>query len=210
MLIDPPTREARPIPDAAMQAARDLIIELPEHGRPRTIDLGSPRLDVAYEALSARLTDDDSDPMSRRMEWTVRAAECDQHGWLSDARDMMFGAPRRMDSKAVAAAMREGRMGPMTFSGGDGRRFGWASLETRSLKVSQPRVGDRLCLIGGEIGLLPKVRHSRRWVFNLTTGALASLSDNVNIVLDLDARRSIEIPPEHRSRLERRYAPEFA
>jgi hypothetical protein len=47
-------------------------------------------------------------------------------------------------------------------------------------------------------------------VFNGATGELMTLNDNVNIALDLDARRSIEIPPEFRSRLELRHVPEFA
>jgi hypothetical protein len=47
-------------------------------------------------------------------------------------------------------------------------------------------------------------------MFNTTTGALVSLNDNVNIALDLDARRSIEIPPKFRQQLEARHVPEFA
>ena len=54
------------------------------------------------------------------------------------------------------------------------------------------------------------MRHSRRWIFNTTTGQLVSLNDNVSVALDLDARRSIQIPTKVRSQLERRHFPEFA
>ena len=67
-----------------------------------------------------------------------------------------------------------------------------------------------LASIGAEIGLAAKARHSRRWIFNVTTGDLVSLNDNVAVALDIDARKSIEIPPELRSGLERRHFPEFA
>ena len=97
----------------------------------------------------------------------------------------------------------------MTF-GDEGRRLGWASLETRMVRVSPARVGDTLCSIGAEISLHPKVRHSRRWLFNISTGQLVSQNDNVSIALDLDARRSIEIPSRIRSQLETRHVPEFA
>ena len=54
------------------------------------------------------------------------------------------------------------------------------------------------------------MRHSRRWLFNLTSGQLVSLNDNVSIALDLDARRAIDIPPSIRRQIEASYAPEFA
>jgi len=207
ILIDPATRVTRPIPDAAIAAARGALVELPEHGRPRTIDLAPPRLDLAYEELAERLGEDDLDPMSRRMERVIEAADVDEFGFLAENRDSMFGGLRAPPTGREAKEM---PFGPMTFASDDGRRFGWASMETRFVRISQPRAGDRLCSIGAEIGLHAKIRHSRRWVFNTTTGTLVTLNDNVNIALDLDARRSIEIPPEFRSRLELRHVPEFA
>jgi acyl-CoA thioester hydrolase len=213
VLVDPATRAPRPIPDAAVAAASAARIELPEHGRPRTIDPARrPRLDIAYADLAARLDDDASDPMSRRMERVIKPDECDEHGFQLDTQDAMFGglrAPPR-GREAMLAAMREGQWGPMTYTSQDGRRFGWATMEMRVVRVRQPRAGDRLVSIGAEIGLAAKTRHSRRWVFDAQSGALMMMNDNVNIALDLDARRSIEIPPEHRIGLERRHAPEFA
>jgi len=203
-LIDPATRAPLEIPAAAVAAARRAIVELPEYGRPRTVDLAPPRLDLAFEELAARLAEDDGDPMSRRVERLIEADECDAHGFLDDAQDAMFGMFRR------ARMGDEQTFGPMTFVSQAGQRLGWASMETRSVRIAQPRAGDRLCSIGAEIGLHAKVRHSRRWMFNVMTGALISMNDNVNVALDLDARRSIEIPAELRSQLQRRHVPEYA
>jgi len=202
-LIEPATRAARPIPPAALAAAEAAAIALPEHGRPRTIDLKPPRTDVSFDDLARRLTEDEADPMSRRVERVIGPEECDEHGFLADNQDMMFGFFRPPSPEQQKS------FGPMTFTSLAGHRLGWASMETRNVRLAQPRAGDRLCSLGAEIGLHGKVRHSRRWVFNTDTGALVALNDNVNVALDLDARRSIEIPPEIRDQLVRRHLPEL-
>jgi acyl-CoA thioester hydrolase len=203
-LTDRATGKAWPLDPATRAAAEAQAIELPEYGRPRTVDLGPPRLDLTFEAVAARLTDDPSDPMSRRSEWTVPAEACDEHGNLADNGALMFGGYRQPSDEEMR------RHGPMTFAGDDGHRLGWASLETRMVRVSNARAGDVLCSLGAEVGLYPKVRHQRRWLFNTTTGKLVSLNDNVSIALDLDARRSIEIPPSIKRQIEARHVPEFA
>lgn len=203
-LIDRATGGPAPMSGAALTAAQALTIELPEYGRPRTVDLAPPRLDLDFDIVAARLVDDPTDPMSRRSEWVVPAEDCDERGVLADTGSMMFGRGRMPSPEEMR------RHGPMTFIGDSGHRLGWASLETRMVRVSQARAGDTLCSIGAEIGLHAKVRHSRRWLFNRTSGQLVSLNDNVSIALDLDARRSIEIPPSLREKLEARHTPEFA
>jgi acyl-CoA thioester hydrolase len=195
--------ESLPLPAGVAERAEASRVELPEHGRPRTIDLAPPRLDLEFETIARRFAEDPSDPMSRRFEWTVEPDMCDEHGLLSDIGALMFGGWRPPKPEEMR------RHGPMTFDG-DGRRLGWASLETRTLRVSPARAGDRLSSIGAEIGLHRKVRHSRRWLFDVTTGRLVSLNDDVSVALDLDARRSIEIPASIRSSLEARHAAEFA
>ncbi len=203
-LIEPSTGEMLPLPAGVLRAAAAAMVALPDHGRARTIDLAAPRQDLAFEALADRLVDDPGDPMSRRSEWTVAAESCDEHGFLVDSGAMMFGGWRPPSAEEMR------RHGPMTFTGDEGHRLGWASLETRMVRMGQVRAGETLCSIGGEISLQPKVRHSRRWLFSATTGRLVSINDNVSIALDLDARRPIEIPPTIRGRLESRHVPEFA
>ena len=205
-LADRATRAPLALPDAVVAATAGLTTDLPPHGQARTVDLGAPRLDVTYEALAARLGGDFADPMSRRMERTIEAEACDAHGFLSDGEDFMFGMLRQ----ARPVEGKEPSWGPMTFITGEGHRVGWASLETRQMRFVQPRAGETICSIGAEIALLDKVRHSRRWVFNVTTGQVVSMNDNIAIALDLDARRPIAIPAELRGELEKRHVPEFA
>ena len=203
-LVERATRTAVPIPHAVIERALQAHVALPDYGGPRTVDLGSPRLDLAFDDLAARLTEDLQDPLSRRMERTIEAADCDAYGFLAEGQDAMFGGLRMPPRDGGAP------FGPMTFVSEEGHRLGWASMETRHLRLSQPRAGDVICSLGAEIGLGEKIRHSRRWVFNKGTGALISLNDNVNVALDLDARRSIVIPPKLRRQLEQRHVPEFA
>ena len=202
-LRDRATGVAAPLPVDARAAAEASRIELPEYGRPRTIDLKAPRLDLTYAAVASRVPED-GDPMSRRSEWTVAPETCDEHGNLADTGALMFGGWRQPSPEEMR------KHGPMTFVGDDGHRLGWASLETRMVRAGQARAGDVLSSIGAEVGLHAKVRHSRRWLFNVTSGQLVSLNDNVSIALDLDARRAIDIPPSIRRQIEASFAPEFA
>lgn len=202
-LSDRASGAAAPLPPEARRSAEPLRIELPDYGKPRTIDLKPPRLDLTYAAVAARIPED-GDPMSRRSEWTVAPEACDEHGNLADTGALMFGGWRQPSAEEMR------QHGPMTFVGDDGHRLGWASLETRMVRAGAARSGDRLASIGAEVGLHAKVRHSRRWLFNVTSGQLVSLNDNVSIALDLDARKAIDIPPSLRRQIEASYAPEFA
>jgi acyl-CoA thioester hydrolase len=203
-LADRASGETAPLAPSVVAEANARRIALPDHGRPRTIDMRPPRIDVDFAELSARLAEDPDDPMSRRSDWVVLPEACDEHGLLADVGAMMFGGFRM----PTAEEMR--RHGPMTFSTDEGHRVGWASLETRMIRVSPARAGDALTSLGAEIGLHAKVRHTRRWLFNTTTGRLVTVNDNVNIALDLDARRAIDIPASIRRSIEARHAPEFA
>lgn len=204
-LVSAATRAPIALPDDVLAAAARAMIALPEHGRPRTVDLGAPRLDVTFDAVADRLGDEIADPMSRRMERTIEAQDCDAYGFLSDAETFMFGQLR-----SLPRGEGEPAWGPMTFTTDEGHRFGWASMETRSMRFAQPRVGDTISSIGAEIGLHAKVRHSRRWIFNVTTGEVVAMNDNIALALDLDARRSIAIPAKLRTELEKRHLPELA
>jgi acyl-CoA thioester hydrolase len=203
-LTDRATGGPAPLPAETLKSAEAARIELPDYGRPRTIELSAPRLDLTYDAVAARISEEGSDPWSRRMKWPVPAEACDEHGNLVDTGALMFGGFRQPSAEEMR------KHGPMTFTGDDGHRLGWASLETRMVRVNQARAGDILSSISAEVGLHAKVRHSRRWLFNLTRGQLVSLNDNVSIALDLDARRAIDIPPSIRRQIEASYAPEFA
>lgn len=206
-LIQPETRTPFPLPAETLAAAGGLTTAIPEHGRPRSLTLDMPRLDVTWDDLASRLVELPSDPMGSRSERVIEPEACDLYGYLSDTEELMFGHVRPMP---LEPGKREQRWGPMTFRTEEGHHVGWASLETRQLRLAQPRAGDVIRSIGAELGLHDKVRHSRRWIFNVTRGEVVSMNDNIALALDLDARRPIPIPPKLRADLETRHLPEFA
>jgi acyl-CoA thioester hydrolase len=204
-LEDLVTRARVALPAEVLVRAQAARTELTEHGTPRSIKLDPPRLNVTLEAIEARVGDRPSGMMGAGMERVVEPEDCDDHGFLRPGEDLMFGARLR-------ARLQSGDrpFGPPTFVSDEGHRFAWAWMETRQVQVATPRAGDVLRAVGADVALQRKTRQSRRWIFNTTTGQLAGVDDTVGIALDLDARRSIEIPAKVRAELESRYLPEFA
>lgn len=199
-------RAERTLPGAVVARAQADTIALPDYGAPRTLDLDPPRLDLTLEAIEGRVADQrEINMMGGRFKRVVEADECDAHGFLEEGEHLMFPS-RRMEERRASGKP----FGPPTFTTDDGRRFGWAWMETRIVDVRRPRAGDVLRSTEADLGLGRKTRHARRWVFNLTRGELAGMEDTVAIALDLDARRAMEIPDALRARLERGHVPEFA
>jgi acyl-CoA thioester hydrolase len=199
------SRAHRPLPPEAVRLLQSAKVALPEYGAPRSIRLELPRLDLAFEHIEARAGEVFAGaPMGGRLERTIDPEDCDAYGFLRAGDDLMFGARRR-------AQIKQGRpFGPPTFVSDEGRSFAWALMETRVVKVATPRDGDVLRSVAVDIGLHRKTRHSRRWIYNATTKGFAGIDDSVSVALDLDARRSIEIPLKVRKELEGRYVPELA
>jgi acyl-CoA thioester hydrolase len=205
-LIDQATRTAVTLEEAVRQAARKAVVDLPEYGAPRGLQLTPPNLSVTLEDLTAKLGDQEVfGLMGGRGQREVTPEDCDEHGFLKPGVDLMFRGRHVEDQEREG-----GKFGPPTFVSDEGHRFGWAWLETRSVRIETPRVGDVLQTISAELGLQSKTRHSRRWIFNTRTGNIAGLDDTLGIALDLDARKSIPIPVKVREMLERQNVPELA
>lgn len=190
------TRAPAPMPRALLDAAEKLIVDVPPHGMPRSIDLAAPRTDARYADVERRIGST-SFPFGRG-DIDVPADECDAFGFLdlTSAQDIMFSA---FAARARAAGM---RMGPPIEAGPDGRRIGWAMLENRQYLVATPRVGDHVTTLSAPVKLGAKTQQMRRWTFNTETGDLLAVIDGVSLALDLDARRATDIPDYMRQELE--------
>jgi hypothetical protein len=195
--MDRRTRTLVAMPGALLERARGAIVDVPPHGRPRSIDLTPPRVDVRYEAVKGRLRHAFS-PMLGRQEVRVPESECDEFGFLNltCAQDIMFSAFAAM---ARAAGM---RMGPPIEKGPDGRRIGWAMLENRQFLVATPRANAPIVTLHAPTRIGAKTQQMRRWTFDTDSGALLSVIDAVSLAFDLDARKATEIPAYMREDLE--------
>jgi acyl-CoA thioester hydrolase len=181
------------------------VISIPDHGKPRSLNLDLPRTDVALADLMTRIEPSTEIGMTGRRNGRIEAEDCDASGFLRDDLDIMFVLFRREVSVTDPKAF-----GPPVLRTDDGHRFGWAMLETRNREFARPRLGDEVVWLGADIGIAEKSRRSRRWAFVANTGELLSIHDAVGIAMDLDARRAIPVPPSIRATLERHYLPEYA
>jgi len=200
-------RARAPLPGSLINGLQSELVELPPHGLPRSLSLEAPRLDLTYADVDTRVQqiEGDDSMLGSQMEREIGPEDCDSWGFLQDEDDLMFGARLR------AAKRKPGeQFGPPIHTSEHGHRFAWAWLESRAIEAARPRAGDVLRSIPADIGLQRKTRHTRRWIFNVGTGGIVGVEDYIGIALDIDARRSIEIPPRVREALETRFVPEFA
>ena len=178
-------------------------IEIPAHGRPRSLRLEPPRTDIDLAELQSRIVDvGPMGMMSGQFERAVDAAECDDHGFLREGANLMLGGRRPKPDE-------DGSFGPPVLATDEGHRFGWAIMETRSLLFAAPRAGDVLTSLGADVAIAEKSRQSRRWTFQPDSGQLVGINDAVAVALDLDERRAIAIPQNIQSVIKQNYFPEY-
>ena len=188
------SHEPLPLPEMVAESAGRSVVSWPEHGRPRTIDLD--RVPATLGLGEARARD-----LAMRSERVVRVEECDAEGFFRAERyqDLVWGG-EPSSRRSVGAPL---------FEIDGGRRLGWATMENRGVLVRLPRAGDRIQSFGAEVELGRKTSFRHQWVFDVERGDLLCTSSMVNLAFDLEARRSIEIPPDVRAVFEARLHPDL-
>jgi len=203
-LIDRTTRELLPFP-ATPQLGQIPRMDIPEHAQPRSLDLTVLNTAVTLALLEERIpASEDSGMMSGRRDTTVEADDVDPQGWLKEDIELMFLPFTKL---AAASGVPHG---PPVFTTDDGKRIGWAVIESRNVTFGLPRLGDRLAYFSADLRLEHKSRLSRRWAFARESGQLLGISDTVGLCIDLDARRAIPWPEELRVQIEAQQHPDLA
>lgn len=194
-LRDRDQRTRAAFPSEIIESSLRRKVAVPDHGKPRTLDLSS----VIPEAALGRCRERD---LSIRPARTIRPDECDAEGRFHAWRyqDLLWG----LDSVEQQLA------DIPLFKTEDGGTFGWATLESRGVIVAPPRVGDRIQSFGAELIEAPKISHRNQWSFNLDTGELLCASAVVNLAFDIGKRRATTIPPAVRETLRTSYFPDMA
>jgi acyl-CoA thioesterase FadM len=187
------TRRLKALPEMLAKSASLALVAWPEHGRPRTLDLERGRAAPSLEVVRER-------SLAMRRERTVDPAECDADGFFaSHTQDLVWGG------EPLA-----GRMAWMpVFETEGGGRFGWASMESRTILHALPRAGARIQSFGAEVALERKTSFRQQWAFDVGTSELLCTHSIVNLAFDLATRRSIEIPAHFRAMLETQYHPDL-
>lgn len=201
-LIDTATRRALPLPVSETATGH---VEVPVHARPRSLSLDAVNTRITLEELDARIPDiEGGGMMSGRREAIIEAGDVDDGGWLREDLELMFLPFAKMAEQSGVP------QGPPVFETADGRRIGWAVMETRTQSFGQPRLGDRLAYFSADLRLEEKSRLSRRWAMEQATGRLLGISDTVGICIDLTARRAIAWPDDLRAQIEQHLQPDLA
>jgi len=170
-------------------------IELPDHGRPRSIRLDAdiwqavPALaEVQAKDLAMRLPRDVTTEDSLGAE-TVPL-------WLTS--NLLWGGERPDPDVDWIQTLP------------DGRRVAFATMETRVAPARPVPVGARIQSFGAVVATTDKVSHSVNWAFDLDTSEPVAVHETVNLAFDLEARRSCLIPDAWREGRGARFHPEYA
>jgi acyl-CoA thioester hydrolase len=188
------TRKPLPLPEIFARNAGEALVDWPEHGRPRSVDLEQAPPEISLQTAIER-------GLATRRPRALPPEECDEDGFFiaSNFQDLVWGGePLEARPDGIYTYELEG-----------GGRFGWATMENRGIIREVPRAGARIQSFGAEVALAAKTSIRHQWVFDVESGALLCTSSIVNLAFDIGGRRAIEIPAAIRRDLESRYHPDL-
>lgn len=184
--------DALDLPKGVAEAADAVLVDLPQHGAPRSFDLATPSI-VTEKAPT--LADTDDMGLIEIMRGAVGPQECDVHGFLENERyigrisDGIVNMARRF---RIRDSLKERSTG----------KLGGAVLEYW-LHFHEPlRRGDLIVVRSGLKAIHEKSNAFVHWMFNAKTGRLVSSSEAIAVTLDLEARKIVPLPDERREHME--------
>jgi acyl-CoA thioester hydrolase len=194
-LLDADGGEPRALPADVLAAADARRVELPEHGRWRSI---SPDADVVGTAPSLDLLVERD--LAHRKVRTLGPLP-GGGGHVSDLpiAELVWGGepvPGRAFQPLHALP--------------EGGHMGFATLETRATWARWPRADDRVQAFGAEVERSEKTMLTRNWVYDVDRSALVAVFSVVNVAFDTTTRRAIPIPDELRRRWDARLHTDLA
>ena len=174
-----------PFPDDVADRAAGLLTSIPPHGASRSIALASDPLAVAPAMAELRAR-----KLAMRKPRAVSAEECAPDGtYLRTMGPMLVWAGDPVDRDRPE----------MLHVTDDGRRMGWASMETRLAMRRLPRVGDRIQSFSAVLALADKTSHRILWAYDVEREDLLVSFEIVNLAFDIAARAPMSIPDNIRA-----------
>lgn len=193
-LQNPQTQEPIPFSPDIIENATQAIAPWPEYGRPRSIDLDGP-------VVSPSLTEARSRGLEMRKVRVIQENECDAEGvFQADHFVEILWGGERLDEVEHSNWLNELK---------DGRKFGFATMESRGALNRLPRAGDRVQSFGADVEMGRKTLHGRFWVYDLDTEELLCTMSEVSVAFDIAARKAIEIPEEKRVEIQKTFHPDL-
>jgi acyl-CoA thioesterase FadM len=179
------TGAAVPLPDGVATRAAALTTTIPAHGASRSISLESDPLTSAPALGELRARD-----LAMRAVRAVSAEECAPDGaYVRTMAPMLVWGGSPVDRAAPE----------MLHTTDDGRRMGWASMETRLAIRRLPRPGDRIQSFSAVLAMADKTSHRILWAYDVDREDLLVSFEIVNLAFDIAARAPMSIPQRFRA-----------
>ncbi|MFK7919204.1 MAG: hypothetical protein AB8G14_14105 [Ilumatobacter sp.] len=163
-------------------------VTMPEHGRPRSIDLESVMTTPALSELQE---------LGLAMR-APRDVNTDDTGGgdtvASSLVPMLFWGGEPADGSEFK----------LVHTGPNGENMGWATMETRVVLNRLPVLGTRIQSFSAVTAVADKTSQQTLWVYDLDgndgSGELLASFEVVSVLFDIGARRAMSIPDEMRAR----------
>jgi acyl-CoA thioester hydrolase len=190
---DGTTHAPVPLTAETMEAAENSIVDWPEHGQPRSIDLDSTPKTLTLEEVRAL-------NIQNRDERVVEERHCDDTGVynINSFQDLIWGSEGISDEEDWLRTLE------------NGDKMGFATMESRCSLVKLPSAGTRVQSYRATIDMTKKVQHEVFWVFDVDNGDLLCTASFVDVAFNIKTRRSMEIPDFERKRIMEHFHPELA
>jgi acyl-CoA thioesterase FadM len=173
---------AVPFPEDLHTTAAALATTIPPHGASRSIPIESDPVASAPSLGELRARN-----LAMRKPRAMTAEECAPEGtFVRTMAPMLVWGGEPADR----------RMPEMLHTASDGRRMGWASMETRLAIRRLPRIGDRIQSFSAVLALRDKTSHRILWAYDVEREDLLVSFEIVNLAFDVAARAPMSIP-EH-------------
>lgn len=168
-------------------------IELPDHGRPRSIDL---------DTMMATPTLDDV----RQLDLAMRAARTitNEDTGESDRVSSSMAPMLFWGGEPI-----EGGAQQLVYTGPDGQDIAWATMETRVVIGRLPQIGTRIQSFSATTSMADKTIQTSMWVYDLDNDELLASFEVVSVLFDIGARRAMSIPDDMRADQSAQLHPEF-
>ena len=168
-------------------------VEIPAHGRPRSIDLDAVMSTPSLEEA--------------------------QHLGLAMRRPREIDHEDTLDGDSVPSSMvpmlffggtpTDGGEFQLLYTGPDGQDIAWATMETRVAISRLPELGTRIQAFAATTAIADKTTQVSMWVYDLADGGLIAGFEVVSVLFDIDARRAMSIPDDMRAQELAKLRPEL-
>jgi acyl-CoA thioester hydrolase len=181
------------LPAAVREKASELRVELPEHGRPRGLELYPPRPEPS-------MGEADTLGLIPTLQCQIQPSQCDDEGRLLTRHFM--GLVSDAVPNLITQVQGDIQSRPLGTGG--------AALEYRLIYRAHSRPGDVIVVRSGLRTVSSKTYVWTHWLFDLASGACVSTAEAVAIGLDLETRKAVALSETARQELAKKVIPELS